>query len=155
MKWDGARVNVIMVSRHSLYRLALSLHHWLIIEFINLCVCPSTYDKWPKTTCKRKGFISSYNILLYHWRKSRNSTQILQGSLLDAGADEEAMEECFLLACCSWLPQPSYLYKPGPSTQGVTTYGRLDPYIIRKCLQIFPIGQSVTIISQLRAPLPR
>jgi hypothetical protein len=35
--------------------------------------------------------------------------ELKQGRNLETGADAEAMEECFLLACLSWLAQPAFL----------------------------------------------
>lgn len=37
---------------------------------------------------------------------------------LEAGAEAETIEECCLLAYCSWLVQPAFLYNNlGPPTQ--------------------------------------
>lgn len=40
------------------------------------------------------------------------------GRNLEAGAEAEAIEECCLLACSSWLAQLSFLQNPGPLAQG-------------------------------------
>jgi hypothetical protein len=56
----------------------------------------------------RKEFISLYfHITVNRWRKS--GQELKQGSNLEAGADAEAMEGCYLLACSPWLAQPAFL----------------------------------------------
>ena len=49
---------------------------------------------------------SAYNsILLFITKEVRSGAQAGQ----EAGADAEAMEECYLLACFPWLAQPALL----------------------------------------------
>lgn len=50
------------------------------------------------------------------WWKSRR--ELKQGRILEARADAETMEGCYLLACFSWLAQMAFLQKPGPSAPG-------------------------------------
>jgi hypothetical protein len=44
-------------------------------------------------------------MLLFITKEVRTETQAGQG----AGADAEAMEGCYLLACFPWLAQPAFL----------------------------------------------
>jgi hypothetical protein len=54
----------------------------------------------------RKGFIQlTLSTLLFITKEVRTGTQAGQ----EAGAEAEAMEECFLLACFPWLAQPALL----------------------------------------------
>ena len=46
----------------------------------------------------------SIHLLIIEGSQDRNTN----GKDLDAGADAEAMEGCFLLAFSSWLAQPTY-----------------------------------------------
>ena len=45
------------------------------------------------------------SMLLFITKEVRTGTQAGQ----EAGADAEAMEECYLLACLTWLAQPALL----------------------------------------------
>jgi hypothetical protein len=78
---------------------------------------------WPMTSCLSQGFYSFTNIMtknqvggkgfiqltLPHWctllKEVRTRTQAGQ----EAGADAEAMEGCYLLACFPWLAQIAFL----------------------------------------------
>jgi hypothetical protein len=49
---------------------------------------------------------------------------IIKGSWdrsLEVGPDTEAMEECFLLVCFSWLAQFVLLYTPRPTYTGIAS----------------------------------
>ena len=50
--------------------------------------------------------------------KKNSRQEIEQVHYLKAGAEAEAVEECCLLNCSSWLPQPAFLEDPGPPVQG-------------------------------------
>jgi hypothetical protein len=53
-----------------------------------------------------EGIYSAYNsILLFITKEVRTGTQAGQ----EAGADAEAMEGCYLLACFPWLAQLAFL----------------------------------------------
>jgi hypothetical protein len=55
---------------------------------------------------ERKGFIQlTLSTLLFITKEVRTGTQAGQ----EAGADAEAMEGCFLLACFPWLAQLAFL----------------------------------------------
>jgi hypothetical protein len=61
-----------------------------------------------KATWAGKGsFGLHFHITVHHQRKS--GQEIKQGWNLEAGADAEAIEGCCLLACSTWLAQPSFL----------------------------------------------
>jgi hypothetical protein len=61
-----------------------------------------------KETRGEKGLFSlHFHTTVHHQRKS--GQEVKQGQNLEAGADEEAMEECCLLACSPWLAQPAFL----------------------------------------------
>lgn len=91
---------------------------------------------------RRRGFTSAYSPTL--------QSTIKVGRNLQAGADAEAMEECCLLASCSWLPLPAFLQHPGlvPVTVSWTL-----PCQSRKCTTsqsdrvIFSIEVSSQILS--------
>jgi hypothetical protein len=51
-----------------------------------------------------------------------------QGRNLEPNAEAEAMEGCCLLACSSWLVQPSSLYNSGPPAQGWHYMGWVLPH---------------------------
>lgn len=46
---------------------------------------------------------------------------------LEARADAEAMEECYLLGSSSWLAHPAFLQNSGAPAQGDTTHNDLGP----------------------------
>ena len=50
-------------------------------------------------------YLAYTSILLFITKEVRNGTQAGQ----EAGADAEAMEGCYLLACFPWLAQPALL----------------------------------------------
>ena len=61
-----------------------------------------------KASWGRKGLFNLYlQIIGHHWRKSGQEVKL--GRNLEAGADLEAFEGCCLLACSSWLAQPTFL----------------------------------------------
>jgi hypothetical protein len=48
-----------------------------------------------------------FHIAVHHQRKT--GQDLTQGRNLEAGADAEAMEGCYLLVCFPWLAQPALL----------------------------------------------
>jgi hypothetical protein len=59
-----------------------------------------------KKQAREERIYSAYtSTLLFITKEVRTGTQAGQ----EAGADAEAMEECSLLACFSWLAQPALL----------------------------------------------
>jgi hypothetical protein len=56
---------------------------------------------------KRVFFSLYFHIAVHHQRKS--GQELTQGRNLEAGADAEAMEGCYLLACFSWFAQLAFL----------------------------------------------
>ena len=52
-------------------------------------------------------FTLHFHIVVHHQRKS--GQELTLGRNLEAGADAEAMEGCYLLACFPWLAQPALL----------------------------------------------
>jgi hypothetical protein len=64
---------------------------------------------------ERKGFIQlTFSNFCSSPKEVRTGTQAGQ----EAGADAEAMEEYYLLACFSWLAQLAFLYNPRLPVQG-------------------------------------
>jgi hypothetical protein len=60
-----------------------------------------------------KGLFSlQFHTAVHHQRK-----ELTQGRNLEAGADAEAMEVCYLLDCFPWLAQLAFLYNLGPPVQ--------------------------------------
>jgi hypothetical protein len=59
--------------------------------------------------------------------KSKSGQEFKQGRNLQAGADAEATEQCYLLAYSLWLAQPAFLQNPGPPAWGGTHNG-LGPH---------------------------
>ena len=51
----------------------------------------------------------------------------------EAGADAEAMEGCFLLACFPWLAQPARLQNPRLTAQGWPRPQGVLPHLITNC----------------------
>jgi hypothetical protein len=49
----------------------------------------------------------TFHIAVHHQRKS--GLEVIQGRNLEIGIDAEAMEGCYLLACCPWLAQLAFL----------------------------------------------
>jgi hypothetical protein len=52
-------------------------------------------------------FTLYFHIIVHHWRKL--GQELKQGRNLEAGADSEAMEECYLLACFSMACSACFL----------------------------------------------
>jgi hypothetical protein len=50
-----------------------------------------------------------------------------QSRELEAGTDKEAIGECCLLTCSSWLAQPTFLYNSRAPQSNDTTHRGLDP----------------------------
>jgi hypothetical protein len=48
-------------------------------------------------------------IQLIHPQHSSSWKEVKQDRSLEAGVDAEAVKECYLLACFSWLIQPAFL----------------------------------------------
>lgn len=59
---------------------------------------------WPKAT-----YFSSQFVVHYPGKSGQEPK---------AGTDSKSVEEYFLLACSSWLAQPTFLYTQGPCAQG-------------------------------------
>lgn len=57
--------------------------------------------------------------------KVRTGTQSSRN--LEARADTEEMEGCYLLIWSTWLAQPAFLQIPGPPAQQWPTHKGLDP----------------------------
>jgi hypothetical protein len=53
--------------------------------------------------------IDQENVIDLYSSSSREVRTGTQGRNLEVGADAEAMAECFLLSCCSWLAQSVFL----------------------------------------------
>ena len=49
------------------------------------------------------------SISLFITEGKKSAQELMQGRDLEAGADAEAMEGCFLLACFPWLAQLAFL----------------------------------------------
>lgn len=101
----------------------------------------------PKETQQRKGLLhfKGYSSLLREVRAGPPAGQA-------AGAEAEAMAECCLLICSSWLTQPASLCTPGPLPSCVTTYKWAKSSHInhqpRKFTSGLPTGQSGGAFSQ-------
>ena len=54
--------------------------------------------------------------IVWYNSESRNSHKA--GRNVETGAAADATEECCLLTCSSWLPQPAFLQNTEPETQG-------------------------------------
>jgi hypothetical protein len=65
------------------------------------------------------------SILLFITKEVRTGTQAGQ----KAGADAEAMEECSLLACLTWLAQPALIEPKTTSPEMVPPTRGLSPLI--------------------------
>lgn len=83
----------------------------------NYSNCLKIFYCCDKTLCQsklgRKGLI--WLTVPHHERKS--GQELKQGKNQAAGIDAEAVEECCLLACSSWLAQPAFLCYPGHSAK--------------------------------------
>jgi hypothetical protein len=67
---------------------------------------------------------SSYtSTLLFITKKVRTGAKASQ----EAGADAEALEECFLLACLSQLAQPALLWNQDYQPRNGTTHKETSP----------------------------
>ena len=82
-----------------------------------------------KSKLGRKGFIL---LTLPHWSSLLKEVRAgTQSRNLEAEASTEAMEECNLLACSSWLAQPALLYNPRtPAQVDNTHHGQGPPLLI-------------------------
>jgi hypothetical protein len=60
-----------------------------------------------KQVGEERVYSASASTLVQHQRKSGQG--LTQGRNLEAGADAEAMEGCYLLACFPWLAQLAFL----------------------------------------------
>jgi hypothetical protein len=61
-----------------------------------------------KASWEGKGLLTLFlHIAVLHKKKS--GQELKQGRNLEAGANAEAMEGCYLLACSSWLALPAFL----------------------------------------------
>jgi hypothetical protein len=67
-----------------------------------------------KTRLERIGFIWLTLLITVH-HQSKSGQELKQGRNLEARADAEAMEGCYLLACSS--SQPVFLQNPGAPAQ--------------------------------------
>jgi len=72
----------------------------------------------------RKGFIQ---LTLPHCCSSPKEVRTGTQAGQKAGADAEAMEGCFLLACSPWLAQLVFLENPRPPAQGPYHSQRAGP----------------------------
>jgi hypothetical protein len=84
---------------------AVESRHWLSL-FAFYCL----NNIWPETTYMRKGFTSHHSL--------QSIIKGCQGRNLKMGADAETTEDQGSSACSTWLPQPVFLYNPGPPAQG-------------------------------------
>ena len=75
---------------------------------------------WPRSKLGRKGFIRlTLPYCCSSLKEVRTGTQAGQ----EAGADAEAMEGCYLLACFPWLVQLSYRARDYQPRDGTTHHG--------------------------------
>ena len=67
--------------------------------------CTKHYDR--EASWGGKGLFSlHFHIAVHHQRRS--GQELTQGRILEAGADAEVMEGCYLLVCFPWLAQLSF-----------------------------------------------
>jgi hypothetical protein len=78
----------------------------------------------------RKGFIwltlTSTSLFI---TERKLGQELRQGRNLEAGADAEAMERCYSLACSPWLSQPVFLQIQG---MALRTMAWALPHLIKK-----------------------
>jgi hypothetical protein len=83
---------------------------------VGICI-PAQNILTKKSKLGGKGLFSlHFHIALHHQRKS--GLELTQDRNLEAGADAEAMEGCYLLACFSWLAQLA-LIEPRTTSPGM------------------------------------
>lgn len=66
----------------------------------------------------RKRFTPTYGSTATTHHRAKLRQGLNQARNLEAGADANAMEEDYLIACSLWLCQPAFLEHPGPPVQG-------------------------------------
>jgi hypothetical protein len=76
--------------------LALAFVYCLSQSFYS---CTKHHDQ--EASCRGKGLFSLHFHIAIYQRKT--GQKLKQGRNLEAGADAETMEECFLLICFPWL----------------------------------------------------
>jgi hypothetical protein len=75
-----------------------------------------------KSNLGERGLLELYLHTIVHQQR-KSGQELKQGSNLEAGADADAMEGCFLLACSAGLGRLASLYNQDPPAQGGTAHG--------------------------------
>lgn len=93
-----------------------------------------------KSNLQRRGFIW-LQITVYHQRSMVGT----QGRNSQARAESETVEECLLLVCCSWLPQPAFLYHllESVTAQSPLWTGARYLWLFRACCQTLDVKQEL------------
>jgi hypothetical protein len=94
-----------------------------------------------KITLGGKGLFGlSFHIVVHQRRKSGH--ELKQGRNLEAGADKEAMAECCILACSSWLTSLLFYRTQDHQPKDDTTHNGLGPPLsLRKMPTVQPYGR--------------
>ena len=121
----ACRLSLFKIKRENKHRKTTFEYSWLCwrqlktelgVALVRVSIGATKHHK--QATWEGKGlFCLGSHIIVHHWRKS--GQELKQGRNLEAGADAEAMEECCLLVCSSWLVQPAFFIEATTTSPGM------------------------------------
>ena len=92
--WPGAELHFWPLGRE--------IRNWSVLVRVSI----PAQTSWPRSKLWRKGFI---HLTVLHCCSSLKEVRTGTQAGQEAGADGEAMEGCFLLACFPWLAHPALI----------------------------------------------